>query len=102
MPVIVRDRTVVTFADVANVRRSFEDPQGFARIDGQPALALEGQKRNGWRANIIETVDGVRGAVDATEAGWPGQYQRGLHASTFPKYGGTKCSAISNPTSSPP
>jgi len=70
MPVIVRDRTVVTFADVANVRRSFEDPQGFARIDGQPALALEVKKR--VAANIIETVDGVRGAVDATEAGWPG------------------------------
>ena len=39
--------------------------KGFARIDGQPALALEVKKR--VAANIIETVDGVRGAVDATE-----------------------------------
>ena len=41
LPILVRDQTVVTFADVATVRQTFEDPTGFARIDGQPSLALE-------------------------------------------------------------
>ncbi len=69
MPVKVRGDTVVAFADVATVRRTFEDPEGFARIDGQPALALEVKKRAG--ANIIETVAAVRAVVEAASADWP-------------------------------
>ncbi|QXT41223.1 efflux RND transporter permease subunit [Gymnodinialimonas ceratoperidinii] len=69
MPVLVRDGTVVTFGDVATVRRTFDDPTGFARIDGQPALALEITKRSG--ANIIETVDEVRALVEAMQVDWP-------------------------------
>lgn len=69
MPALVRDGTVVTFGDVATVRRTFDDPTGFARINGQPALALEITKRSG--ANIIETVETVRATVAALEAEWP-------------------------------
>ena len=69
MPVLVRDGTVVTFGDVATVRRAFDDPTGFARIDGQPALALEITKRSG--ANIIETVAEVREVVAGLQAEWP-------------------------------
>ncbi|WP_371056618.1 efflux RND transporter permease subunit [Rhodosalinus sp. K401] len=69
LPVKVRGDTVVTFADVATIRRSFEDPTSFARIDGQPALALEVKKRVG--ANIIETVEDVKTAVAEARAGWP-------------------------------
>ncbi len=69
MPIKVRDDTVITFEDVATVRRAFEDPTGFARIDGQPALALEVTKRSG--ANIIDTVAEVRTTVAALRADWP-------------------------------
>ena len=69
LPIKVRGDAVVTFGDVATVRRTFEDPSGFARIDGQPALALEVKKRSG--ANIIETVDAVRAALRAQSADWP-------------------------------
>jgi len=69
MPVLVRDGTVVTFGDVATVRRAFDDPTGFARIDGQPALALEITKRSG--ANIIETVAEVREVAAELQAEWP-------------------------------
>lgn len=69
LPVKVRGNTVVTFADVATVRRSFEDPTGFARINGQPALALEIKKRVG--ANIIQTVAAVRAEIDRARAEWP-------------------------------
>ncbi|UOA30427.1 Multidrug resistance protein MdtC [Sulfitobacter sp. DSM 110093] len=69
LPIKVRGDTVVTFADVATIRRTFKDPTGFARIDGQPALALEIKKRSG--ANIIETVAAVRELIDKMRAEWP-------------------------------
>ena len=69
LPVLVRGQTVVTFADVATIRRTFEDPTGFARINGQPALALEIKKRVG--ANIIETVAEVRALIDKAQTDWP-------------------------------
>ena len=69
LPIKVRGDTVVTFADVAAIRRTFKDPSGFARIDGQPALALEIKKRSG--ANIIETVAAVRELIDEMRAEWP-------------------------------
>ena len=69
LPVKVRGDTVVTFADVATVRRTFEDPTGFARIDGQPALALEIKKRAG--ANVIETVEAVKLAIAEATEDWP-------------------------------
>ena len=73
LPILVRGQTVVTFADVATVRSTFEDPTGFARIDGQPALALEVKKRVG--ANIIQTVQEVRAVIDAAQADWPDSVQ---------------------------
>jgi multidrug efflux pump len=69
MPVKVSGDRVVTFADVASVRRTYKDPQGFARIDGQPTLALEVSKRVG--ANIIETVEAVRAVVENARPQWP-------------------------------
>src|SRR6056297_72640 len=69
MPLKVRGDAVVTFGDVAVLRRSFEDPQEFARYDGQPALVLEVTKRVG--ANIIETVDAVRAEAEAASVNWP-------------------------------
>ncbi|MDS1311646.1 efflux RND transporter permease subunit [Marinobacter xiaoshiensis] len=58
MPLKVDGDTVVTFGDVAMLQRTFKDPTGFARINGEPALVLEVSKRSG--ANIIETVAQVR------------------------------------------
>src|SRR5690606_30865003 len=58
IPVKVDGDSVVTFADVASIRRTFKDPQGFARINGRPAVVLEVSKRAG--ANIINTIDGVK------------------------------------------
>ena len=69
MPIKVRGDAVVTFGDVATIRRAFEDPTGFARIDGQPALALEVTKRSG--ANIIDTVAAVRTTMEELSADWP-------------------------------
>ena len=73
LPILVRGQTVVTFADVATIRRTFVDPTGFARIDGQPALALEIKKRVG--ANIIETVAEVREVIERAQTEWPDTVQ---------------------------
>ncbi|GAB2790730.1 efflux RND transporter permease subunit [Halomonas shantousis] len=62
MPVKVEGDTVVTFGDVAQIRRTFKDPAGFARINGQPAVVLEVSKRAG--ANIIATIDQVKALLD--------------------------------------
>ena len=69
MPVKVRGNAVVTFGDVATIRRTFEDPTSFARINGQPALALEVKKRSG--ANIINTVAEVKELVETLRVDWP-------------------------------
>ncbi|MDY6797566.1 MAG: efflux RND transporter permease subunit, partial [Pseudomonadota bacterium] len=62
MPIKVEGDTVITFGDVAMLQRTFKDPRGFARINGEPALVLEVSKRTG--ANIIETVGKVRALID--------------------------------------
>ncbi|MGD8691885.1 MAG: efflux RND transporter permease subunit, partial [Methyloceanibacter sp.] len=69
LPVKVVDNTVVKFSDVATIRRTFKDPQGFARVDGAPALALEVKKRVG--ANIVETIEEVRAVVAEEQKSWP-------------------------------
>jgi len=62
MPIKVDGDAVVTFGDVAMLQRTFKDPTGFARINGEPALVLEVSKRSG--ANIIETIAQVRALID--------------------------------------
>ncbi len=69
LPVKVADDRVVTFQDVASVRRTFKDPDEFARINGEPAITLEVSKRVG--ANIIEVNNQVRGIVEGIRAEWP-------------------------------
>ena len=69
LPVKVVDDTVVKFSDVASIRRTYKDPQGFARVGAKPALALEVKKRVG--ANIIETIQDVRDVVAAEQSAWP-------------------------------
>lgn len=75
MPIKVNGDAVVTFGDVAMLQRSFKDPTGFARINGEPAVVLEVSKRTG--ANIIETVNQVKALVAAAED----QFPDGLEAS---------------------
>lgn len=69
MPVKVAGDTAVTFGDIGTLRRTFEDPETFARINGQRGIALEVSKRTG--ENIIETIELVRGTVETARANWP-------------------------------
>ncbi|MDO7653309.1 MAG: efflux RND transporter permease subunit, partial [Porticoccus sp.] len=69
MPVKVDGNRVVTFGQVASIRRSFKDPESFARVGGQSAVTLEIKKRVG--ANIIDTITQVRQIVEAERQLWP-------------------------------
>ena len=71
LPIKVDGKQVVTFGDVATVRRAFRDPESFARLDGKSAVVLDIKKRAG--ENIIETVELVRAVMASAQqqAEWP-------------------------------
>lgn len=69
LPVKASATHVVRLGDVADLRNTFKDPQGFARVDGRPAVTLEVKKRIG--ANIIETIAEVRALVEAARPQLP-------------------------------
>jgi multidrug efflux pump len=69
LPIKTDGQKTVTFSDVATVRRTFKDPVGYARLDGDRTVALEISKRVG--SNIIEVVDSVRALVLQEQQSWP-------------------------------
>ena len=69
LPVKVSGEGVVTLSDIADIRRTFKDPNGYARFNGHPAIAIEITKRIG--TNIIDNNDQVRDAVARFTADWP-------------------------------
>ncbi|MCC6599020.1 MAG: efflux RND transporter permease subunit [Alphaproteobacteria bacterium] len=73
LPVKTINDTVVTFKDVVDIRRSFKDPESFARMAGEGALVLEVSKRLG--ANIIETIEGVQSLIAEERKNWPESLQ---------------------------
>ncbi len=69
LPVKTIGTTVVQLKDLVDVRRSFKDPEGFARLGGENALVLEVKKRLG--ANIIQTIEDIRTLVSKEQQNWP-------------------------------
>lgn len=62
IPVRVNGDRVVTVGDLAEVRRTFVDRQGYALFNGRPAIGVEITKRAG--ANIVETIEAARKIVE--------------------------------------
>ena len=71
MPVKVTPDAVVRVRDIGVLRPTFKDPEGFARINGRPAIALEISKRSG--ENIIDTIEQVRATVERARQTWPAE-----------------------------
>ena len=71
LPIKVDGKQVITFADVATVRRAFRDPESYARLDGESAVVLDVSKRAG--ENIIETVELVKAVLVEAQKNeqWP-------------------------------
>ncbi len=76
LPIKVSGDQIVTVADLAEIRRTFEDPTGTARYNGEATIALQVKKRLG--ENIIDTVDLVKTTVAAEVAKWPEPLQQSL------------------------
>ncbi|MCI5043143.1 MAG: efflux RND transporter permease subunit [Aquisalinus sp.] len=72
IPVRSDGQNVVLLADVADIRRTFEDPDGYAQFNGESAVGLNVSKRSG--ANIIEMTEGVKRVTEemAASSDWPG------------------------------
>ncbi|WP_084407315.1 efflux RND transporter permease subunit [Aestuariibacter salexigens] len=70
-PVKVDGEQVITFQDVAQIRRAYKDPSSFARLNGNTSVSLEVKKRPG--ENILITVDKVKAQVEAQRQSslWP-------------------------------
>lgn len=73
LPIKAVGERLITFADVADVRRSFKDANSYARLNGEPALSLEVKKRTG--ENILTTVEKVRAIVDGAQKLFPEHVQ---------------------------
>ncbi len=69
LPIRASGDGVVTLGDVAEIRRTFQDATGYARFNGQTAMAVEVTKRIG--DNIVEVNRNVRRVVERVTADWP-------------------------------
>ena len=69
LPVMVKDDSVVTIGDIAEVRLAYEDPTGTARFNGNRAVVIQIVKKKGF--NQIRTVEAVRDVVSETASRWP-------------------------------
>ena len=63
MPIKAQDGHSIKFGDVAVVRRTFRQAQGWSRVNGEGAIVLDVRKRVG--ANVIEVVESARAVIDA-------------------------------------
>ena len=68
-PIRVDGDAVVTVGDVADVRSTYHDPEGFTRINGQPSVSLEISKATG--ANILDVVARARATIEREAANLP-------------------------------
>ena len=68
-PVRVSGENVLTIGDVASVRRTFKDREGYAIFNGDLAIGVEISKRSGF--NIVETIEEARRVIEEDAKTWP-------------------------------
>jgi multidrug efflux pump len=69
MPLRTDGDSTIKVRDIAEIRSTYKDPESFARINGERAVALNIVKRTG--ENIIETIEAVQAVVTEESAKWP-------------------------------
>lgn len=79
VPVKVSGDAVVRLGDIAEIRRTFKDPESFARVDGKPAVTLEVSKRSG--ENVIETIEAIQRVIAEEQEAWPEALRQSIHVS---------------------
>ncbi len=83
LPLKTSDDKVVTFSDVATIKRTFKDATSFTRVNGEPALILTVQKK--LNSNIEEISRMVKKITNEHAKEWPKnlQYSFTLDMSVF-------------------
>jgi len=61
--------SVITFRDIAKVKRTFEDRQSYARVNGQNSVTVEVSKRVG--ENIIDTINKIKKVSEEVTKNFP-------------------------------
>lgn len=69
IPITTHGDAVIRITDVAEIRRTFKDPEGFARDRGLPSVAIEISKRTG--EHLLETIAAVKEVVAQEKQLWP-------------------------------
>ncbi len=69
LPVKVDNGRVVHFRDIATVLRTYKDSDSYARLNGQPAVALEVVQRSG--TNMLATVEEIKATIERIAETWP-------------------------------
>lgn len=85
LPIKSSSEGSVKLGDVAEIRRTFKDPNRFSSVNGSSAITIQVGKRTG--ANEISTVEDVRAVVDAERDKLPAGVEVGyiLDQSTWSK-----------------
>ncbi len=68
-PIKTYGDSVITFRDIAKVKRTFEDRKTYARVNGKNSVTIEVSKRIG--ENIIKTTDAVKNKVLEAQNNFP-------------------------------
>ncbi len=68
-PVKTNGDSVITFRDIAQVKRTFEDRQSFANVNGSNSVTIDVSKRIG--ENIINTIDEVKKITENISENFP-------------------------------
>ena len=68
-PVKTYGDSVITFRDIAQVKRTFEDRQSFANVNGSNSVTIDVSKRIG--ENIINTIKEVKKVTNKTSEDFP-------------------------------
>ena len=68
-PIKTSGDSVITFRDIASIKRTFEDRQSYANVNGLNSVTIQVSKRIG--ENIIETIDEVKKIVSKTSSNFP-------------------------------
>lgn len=69
IPIKSNGMSVITVKDIAEIRPTFEDSKGFARINGDSAVVLEVSKKSG--KNLIETIEDVKNIMEEVKQSLP-------------------------------
>ncbi len=68
IPIRADLNNLITLGDIADIRRGFADPEGFAQFNGQQAIGVDVVKRS--TANLIDVTEGVKTAALSEAEGW--------------------------------